>query len=145
MPLSFGLLQRGGMAGVPAITRVPWLFHGPVTRQPGTAVIDADCSSGLTIEGETHCSRGHVDGQRGHRWYTTGADGAQGHQMFSETKAAAEQPEYFTFNGRTDALTNLYPLKANVGEKIRLFFGVGGLNIGSNFHVIGEIFDKVFT
>jgi len=78
-------------------------------------------------------------------WYTTGANGAQGHQMFSETKAAAEQPEYFTFNGRSDALTNLYPLKANVGETIRLYFGVGGPNIGSNFHIIGEIFDKVFT
>ncbi len=78
-------------------------------------------------------------------WYTTGANGDQGHQMFSESKAAAEQPEYFTFNGRADALTNLYPLKANVGETVRLFFGVGGPNVGSNFHIIGEIFDNVFT
>ena len=57
----------------------------------------------------------------------------------------AGTPEYFTFNGRTDALTNLYPLKANVGETIRLYFGVGGPNVGSNFHIIGEIFDKVFS
>lgn len=78
-------------------------------------------------------------------WYTTGAFGSKGHQEFNETKALAEQPEYFTFNGHTAALTELYPLKANVGETVRLYFGTGGPNVGSNFHVIGEIFDKVFT
>jgi nitrite reductase (NO-forming) len=78
-------------------------------------------------------------------WYTTGAFGAQGHQLFSNDKAMAEQPEYFTFNGHTAALTELYGMTANVGETARLYFGVGGPNIGSNFHIIGEIFDKVFT
>jgi nitrite reductase (NO-forming) len=78
-------------------------------------------------------------------WYTTGANGDQGHQMFSNAKAMAEQPEYFTFNGRTDALAKLFPLHAQVGETVRLFFGVGGPNVGSNFHIIGEVFDKVFT
>jgi nitrite reductase (NO-forming) len=78
-------------------------------------------------------------------WYTTGAFGDKGHQEFSGAKALAEQPEYFTFNGRTDALTKLYPLHAKVGETIRLFFGVGGPNVGSNFHIIGEIFDKVYS
>ncbi len=78
-------------------------------------------------------------------WYTTGAFGAPGHQEFSGDKALAEQPEYFTFNGHTAALTKLHPLQAKVGETIRLFFGVGGPNVGSNFHLIGEIFDKVFT
>jgi nitrite reductase (NO-forming) len=78
-------------------------------------------------------------------WYTTGALGAQGHQLFSHDKAMAEQPEYFTFNGHTAALTQLYPMTANVGESVRLYFGVGGPNVGSNFHIIGEVFDKVFT
>lgn len=78
-------------------------------------------------------------------WYTTGALGAQGHQMFSGDKAFAEQPEYITFNGHTAALTQLYPLTANVGETVRLYFGVGGPNVGSNFHIIGEVFDKVYT
>ncbi|HNE05920.1 MAG TPA: multicopper oxidase domain-containing protein, partial [Anaerolineales bacterium] len=35
-------------------------------------------------------------------------------------------------------------LKANVGESIRIFFGVGGPNFTSSFHVIGEIFDRVY-
>lgn len=78
-------------------------------------------------------------------WYTTGKFGDQGQQDFSSEKAAAEQPEYFTFNGNAEALTKLFPLHANVGETVRIFFGVGGPNIGSNFHIIGEIFDKVFS
>lgn len=78
-------------------------------------------------------------------WYTTGKFGDQGNQEFSSAKAEAEQAEYFTFNGRTDALTKLFPLHAKVGETVRLFFGDGGPNVGSNFHIIGEIFDKVYT
>ena len=78
-------------------------------------------------------------------WYTMGAFGATGHQLFSHDKAMVEQPEYFTFNGHTAALAEISPLQAEVGETIRLFFGVGGPNIGSNFHIIGEIFDKVYS
>lgn len=78
-------------------------------------------------------------------WYTTGKFGDTGQQEFSSDKALAEQPEYFTFNGSVEALTKLFPLQAKVGEVVRLFFGVGGPNIGSNFHIIGEIFDQVNT
>jgi nitrite reductase (NO-forming) len=76
-------------------------------------------------------------------WYTVGANGDQGHQAFSHDKAAAEQPEYFTFNGHVAALTEHSPLEASVGETVRLFFGTGGPNVGSNFHLIGEIWDRV--
>ena len=34
---------------------------------------------------------------------------------------------------------------AKVGETARLFFGVGGPNYTSSFHVIGEIFDRVLN
>lgn len=78
-------------------------------------------------------------------WYTLGRFGTPGHQVFSSEKALAEQPEYFTFNGHVNALTKIYPLHAEVGETVRVFFGVGGPNVGSNFHVIGEVFDRVFT
>jgi nitrite reductase (NO-forming) len=36
-------------------------------------------------------------------------------------------------------------LKASVGERVRLFVGNGGPNLVSSFHVIGEIFDDVYT
>jgi nitrite reductase (NO-forming) len=78
-------------------------------------------------------------------WYTSEPFGTKGHQQFDEAKANAEQPEYYTFNGNTAALTDIYPLEAKVGENVRLYFGDGGPNIGSNFHIIGEIFDRVFT
>ena len=35
--------------------------------------------------------------------------------------------------------------KAKVGETVRIFFGVGGPNYTSSFHVIGEIFDRVYS
>jgi nitrite reductase (NO-forming) len=36
-------------------------------------------------------------------------------------------------------------MPANVGETVRIFFGVGGPNYTSSFHVIGEIFDRVYN
>lgn len=78
-------------------------------------------------------------------WYTAGRLGNQGHQTFSQEKALAELPEYYTFNGHVQALTELYPLQAEVGETVRIFFGVGGPNKGSNFHIIGEVFDRVYS
>jgi nitrite reductase (NO-forming) len=32
-----------------------------------------------------------------------------------------------------------------VGETVRFFFGVGGPNLTSSFHVIGEVFDRVYA
>ncbi len=78
-------------------------------------------------------------------WYTRGSFGDQGHQEFSQTKAFAEQPELFTFNGHASALNQLFRLEAEVGETVRLFFGAGGPNLGSNLHIFGEIFDKVYS
>jgi nitrite reductase (NO-forming) len=61
------------------------------------------------------------------------------------TKLLDENPEYFVFNGASMALTtDAHSLKANVGETVRIFFGVGGPNFVSSFHVIGEIFDRVY-
>ena len=76
--------------------------------------------------------------------YTAGEFGEQGHQMSDTTKLLDEEPEYFVFNGAVGSLTTQKPLKANVGETVRIFFGVGGPNFTSSFHVIGEIFDRVF-
>jgi nitrite reductase (NO-forming) len=75
--------------------------------------------------------------------YTAGAFGEQGHQMSDTTKLLNEDPEYFVFNGAANALVQK-PLKANVGESVRIYFGVGGPNFTSSFHVIGEIFDRVY-
>ena len=77
--------------------------------------------------------------------YTEAAFGTHGSQEFNVEKLLAERPEYFVFNGAVGALSKLHPLEAKVGETIRIFFGVGGPNFTSSFHVIGEMFDKVYN
>ncbi|GGD37825.1 copper-containing nitrite reductase [Aureimonas glaciei] len=76
--------------------------------------------------------------------YTEEAFGSSGLLTESYEKLLNERPEYFVLNGHVGALTEHFPLKAKVGETVRIYFGVGGPNFTSSFHVIGEIFDKVY-
>jgi nitrite reductase (NO-forming) len=77
-------------------------------------------------------------------FYTTGKYREKGHQPFDMDAAIAEHPTYVLFNGREGSLTGDHALTAKVGETVRLFVGNGGPNLVSSFHVIGEIFDKVY-
>lgn len=77
--------------------------------------------------------------------YTSGHYGDKGLQSPDMQKLMDEQPEYFVFNGEVGALTTDKPLKASVGQTIRIFFGVGGPNYISSFHMIGEIFSRVYN
>jgi len=77
--------------------------------------------------------------------YTQDGFDQRGRQEFSVEKLLNERPEYFVFNGSVGALSKLHPLKAKVGETVRIYFGVGGPNFTSSFHVIGEIFDRVYS
>jgi len=70
--------------------------------------------------------------------------GKKGFQKFNSRKMIDERPEYIIFNGRTGALTGENQLQAKVGEKVRIFFGNAGVTKISSFHIIGEIFDKVY-
>ena len=77
--------------------------------------------------------------------YTEEAFGTKGELTESYDKLLGEMPEYYVFNGAANALTGDHALHANVGETVRIYFGVGGPNKTSSFHVIGEIFDKVYS
>jgi nitrite reductase (NO-forming) len=77
-------------------------------------------------------------------FYTTGKYREKGHQPFDMEKAIIEQPTYVLFNGSEGSLTGDKALQAKVGETVRLYVGNGGPNLVSSFHVIGEIFDKVW-
>ena len=77
--------------------------------------------------------------------YTAQPFGQHGSLDFDVEKLLAERPEYFVFNGAVGALSKLHPLQAKVGETVRFYFGVGGPNFTSSFHLIGEIFDKVYN
>jgi nitrite reductase (NO-forming) len=76
--------------------------------------------------------------------YTAGRYGEAGLQPFDPTKAEDERPPYVVFNGEVGSLTGDKALQAKVGENVRIYFGVGGPNVTSSFHVIGEIFDTVY-
>lgn len=77
-------------------------------------------------------------------FYTKELFGTEGLVNFASEKAEEERPTYVVFNGRVGSLQEDRTLKAKTGEKIRIFFGNGGPNLVSSFHVIGEIFDKVY-
>lgn len=76
--------------------------------------------------------------------YTAQPFGTNGEQEMDYDKLISEKAEYFVFNGAVGALTRNHPLRARPGETVRIFFGVGGPNYTSSFHVIGEIFDRVY-
>ncbi len=78
-------------------------------------------------------------------FYTVGKYREKGLQPFDMQKAIDENATYVLFNGREGALVGDQAISASVGETVRLFVGNGGPNLVSSFHVIGEIFDKVYT
>jgi nitrite reductase (NO-forming) len=78
-------------------------------------------------------------------FYTPGKFGDPGLQSLDMQKGIDEKPTYVVFNGSVGALTGANALKARVGERVRLFVGDAGPNLVSSFHVIGEVFDNVYT
>jgi len=78
-------------------------------------------------------------------FYLQGNRGDTGLRAFDVDKMLDERPDYVLFNGGVGAVTGDNAFQANVGETVRILFGVGGPNLSSSFHVIGEIFDKVYA
>jgi len=62
---------------------------------------------------------------------------------FSFDHGLAEHPSHVVFNGRVGSLVK-NPLTAKVGDTIRMFYINAGPNLTANWHVIGEIFDRVY-
>jgi nitrite reductase (NO-forming) len=75
-------------------------------------------------------------------FYSSGALGRQGLQLFDTQDYLDGTPQYIVLNGKTGALTE--GMHAKVGDTVRMYVGNGGVNLTSNFHVIGEIFDRVY-
>ena len=63
---------------------------------------------------------------------------------FSHERGLQEHPRFVVFNGRVGSLMGEHAIKAKTGERVRIFFGNAGPNLLSSFHVIGEIFDRVY-
>ena len=62
---------------------------------------------------------------------------------FSFENGLAEHPSHVVFNGRAGSLVKA-PRTAKVGDTIRMYYINAGPNLAANWHVIGEIFDRVY-
>jgi len=73
--------------------------------------------------------------------YTIGQLGKKGLVAFDSNALLDSDPNYVVFNGRIEGEPRMH---AEVGDKIRIYVGNGGVNLISSLHVIGEIFDTVY-
>ena len=72
-------------------------------------------------------------------------DGKKGDTLeFSFENGLAEHSSHVVYNGMAGSLIK-NPLKAKVGENVRIFFANAGPNHVASWHIIGEIFDKVWA
>lgn len=74
--------------------------------------------------------------------FTTGSIGRKGLQAFDAKKMLEGIPSYVIFNGRPEGAVG--KMKAEVGDRIRMYIGNGSVINSSSFHIVGEIFDTVY-
>jgi nitrite reductase (NO-forming) len=115
----------------------PMIAHHMANGMYGLILVEPE--GGLApVDREFYVMQGEV--------YTSQPFGTEGALTEDVDKLLDENPEYFVFNGASLALTTEeHMLHANVGETVRIFFGVGGPNFTSSFHIVGEIFDRVYN
>ena len=75
--------------------------------------------------------------------YLEGKRDERGMRVFSTEKVLLGQPDYLLFNGAVGNLDGANALKAKTGETMRIFYGVGGPNLGGNLRIAGMVFDRV--
>ena len=110
-------------------THISLGMYGAISVEPTTGL--------PTVDKEFYVGQSEI--------YTKWPAGIAGHQKFDSEALLLEEPTYVVFNGYRFGLTNpLNSLNASKDDNIRIFFAVGGPNIASNFHIIGEIMDKVY-
>ncbi len=88
-----------------------------------------------------------------HEWYVMQGElyteqpfGTRGEVSDSWERLIDEKPTYAVFNGAVGALTKSgFPMVALTGETARIYFGVGGPNLTSSIHLIGEIIDQAYV
>jgi nitrite reductase (NO-forming) len=113
----------------------PMVAHHIANGMYGLIVVEPE--GGLPpVDREFYVMQGEI--------YSTGAPGDTGHLDFDLDAMLAEEPNYLVFNGSTGGASGDHALHATVGETVRIYVGVGGPNLISSFHVIGEIFDRVY-
>ena len=80
-------------------------------------------------------------------FYTKPGDSTQVTSMVAmqpDWKAQSEKrATYVAFNGRAGQYRD-NPLRVDVGDRVRFFVVSAGPNFGSDFHIVGAVFDRVY-
>jgi nitrite reductase (NO-forming) len=81
-----------------------------------------------------------------HEIYTDKPAGLRGHHGFDNGAMVHEQPTYVVFNGAKNALTSdrYGPMNVKTGETVRVYLVVGGPNLISSFHPIGNVWHDLW-
>jgi nitrite reductase (NO-forming) len=58
--------------------------------------------------------------------------------------ALGKRPSYVVFNGRAFQYQQ-HPIQVDVGDRVRIFVVNAGPSLPSDFHIVGAIFDRVYT
>lgn len=77
--------------------------------------------------------------------YLAGGAEARGVAPMIWDDVASERPSHVVFNGGVGAFAGDRAPRIEAGETVRIFFGNGGPNLSSSFHLIGEVFDRVYV
>ena len=79
-----------------------------------------------------------------HELYTREPFGSSGLLHFDYASMVREQPNFVLFNGTVQGLTaaGIGPMRAQVGETVRIFMVNGGPNLSSSFHPIGNVWRR---
>lgn len=67
-----------------------------------------------------------------------------GHKSLDAARAEKSDPQYVAFNGAVGSLLKDHAPIATENETVRIYVGNAGPNLVSSFHIIGQIFDKVY-
>jgi nitrite reductase (NO-forming) len=74
-------------------------------------------------------------------FYTDLRPNRGGHAQWDGESLWQERPNYVLFNGMFAGATGEHTMKAEVGDRVRLFVGNGVPNLVSSFHMIGGVID----
>lgn len=132
----YGLILVEPKKGLPKVDREFYVLQSEIYGQ-------FDTPQPEKVEELGHNHAAHDDFWDDEGTASTGEE-ESGHLLYSHADGVIEHPKYVFFNGKHSRHTGAEALRAKRGEKVRIFFGNAGPNLISSFHVIGEVFDKVY-